>query len=98
MALRQRSFVAACPRPTELDLMLLKKIGNQQSSVCGKHWRTVQMELEFDREEDSRDSDFAWSKQRTSASGGAMLVGGVVVKRWGKSQKVIALSSGEAEL
>ena len=45
------------------------------------------------------DSDYAGcSSKRTSTSGGVIMMGGTVIKSWSKQQKVIALSSGEAEL
>ena len=45
------------------------------------------------------DSDFAGCKEtRKSTSGGALRIGPYLVKHWASTQKVIALSSGEAEL
>ncbi len=44
------------------------------------------------------DSDHGGSRDRKSTSGGVIVFAGVVVKSWSKHQKVIALSSGEAEL
>ena len=45
------------------------------------------------------DTDFAGCVEtRKSTSGGCAMVGGHLVKHWSTTQKVIALSSGEAEL
>ena len=45
------------------------------------------------------DSDWAGEKPgRKSTSGGAVMLGGSMLKSWSTSQSVIALSSGEAEL
>ena len=43
------------------------------------------------------DSDWAGGKDRKSTSGGMIVVGGVALKTWSRTQKTIALSSGEAE-
>jgi hypothetical protein len=43
------------------------------------------------------DSDWAGAIDRRSTSGGMLVVGGVVVKSWSRTQRVRALSSGEAE-
>ena len=43
------------------------------------------------------DSDWAGAEDRRSTSGGMLVVGGVVVKSWSRTQRVRALSSGEAE-
>ena len=43
------------------------------------------------------DSDWAGARDRKSTSGGVVLVGGAAVKSWSRTQKVRALSSGEAE-
>ena len=44
------------------------------------------------------DSDWAGCRRsRKSTSGGVLLFGGVAVKGWSSNQRVIALSSGEAE-
>ena len=43
------------------------------------------------------DSDWAGGKERRSTSGGMVAVGGVGVKHWSRTQRVRALSSGEAE-
>ena len=58
---------------------------------------------EVDEEEQSEeievfvDSDWAGARDRKSTSGGMVLMGGVAVKSWSRTQKVRALSSGEAE-
>ena len=45
------------------------------------------------------DTDFAGCKEtRRSTSGGAVMVGGCLVKHWAKTQTTISLSSGESEL
>ena len=44
------------------------------------------------------DSDYAGGYNRTSTTGGLIFIGGTVVKSWSKQQRVVALSSGEAEL
>ena len=45
------------------------------------------------------DTDFAGCKEtRSSTSGGAVVVGGCLVKHWSKTQTTISLSSGESEL
>ena len=45
------------------------------------------------------DSDWAGNRvTRTSTSGGVLQLGNHVVKSWSKSQSIIALSPGEAEL
>ena len=45
------------------------------------------------------DTDWAgWFKTRKSTSGGAIMRGGYLLKRWSSTQQTIALSSGEAEL
>jgi hypothetical protein len=45
------------------------------------------------------DSDWAGCrKTRRSTSGGVVMVGRHVVKTWSRTQKVVALSSGEAEM
>ena len=45
------------------------------------------------------DTDFAGCKEtRRSTSGGAVMVGGCLVKHWSKKQTTISLSSGESEL
>ena len=45
------------------------------------------------------DTDFAGCRvSRKSTSGGCLLINGHLVKHWSSTQKVIALSSGEAEL
>ena len=43
------------------------------------------------------DSDWAGASDRKSTVGGAVLIGGAAVKSWSRTQKVRALSSGEAE-
>ena len=45
------------------------------------------------------DSDWAGcSKTRRSTSGGVIKIGSHVVKTWSRTQKAVALSSGEAEV
>merc|ERR1712122_122004 len=45
------------------------------------------------------DTDFAGcARTRKSTSGGCILLGGHLVKHWASTQKIITLSSGEAEL
>lgn len=83
--------------PSELDLINLKKAGRylkdngSASFVCG--WNVI-----INRVDGFSDSDFAGSEKRTSTTGGVILIGGTVIKSWSKQQKVVALSSGEAEL
>ena len=43
------------------------------------------------------DSDWAGNEDRKSTSGGIILIGGVGVKHWSRTQKTRALSVGEAE-
>ena len=45
------------------------------------------------------DTDFAGCREtRRSTSGGAVVIGGYLVKHWSKTQTTISLSSGESEL
>ena len=45
------------------------------------------------------DTDLAMCKEtRRSTSGGAVMVGGCLVKHWSNTQTTISLSSGESEL
>ncbi len=83
--------------PSELDLVKLKKLGRYLVSA-GNVSTTFKWQCPVNRVEGYTDSDFAGSDKRTSTSGGVILVGGTLIKCWSKQQKVIALSSGEAEL
>ena len=84
--------------PTSRDLEKMKRLGrylvSNRSKALVFPWGLVLEDLRV-----FTDSDWAGCKlTRKSTSGGAVLVGGVCVKSWSKTQKVRALSSAEAEL
>jgi len=83
--------------PSELDVQKLKKIGRFLVEVgnisLSFEWGSI-----LNRVEGFSDSDFAGGEKRTSTSGGVIMFGGTIIKSWSKQQKVVALSSGEAEL
>ena len=83
--------------PSEGDVVNLKRLGrylvNSPAVKMIFKWR-----MKMSRVDGYSDSDFAGSEKRTSTTGGVIIVGGTVLKSWCKQQKVVALSSGEAEL
>jgi len=83
--------------PSELDQMKMKKLGRYLIGV-GNTSIEAPWFCSLSRVEGFSDSDFAGSKDRTSTSGGVIVFGSMVIRSWSKQQKVIALSSGEAEL
>jgi hypothetical protein len=83
--------------PSELDLQKLKKIGRYLLEV-GNTSIVFAWNASLKRVQGYSDSDFAGGEKRTSTSGGVIMFGGAVIKCWSKQQKVVALSSGEAEL
>jgi hypothetical protein len=83
--------------PSELDVQKLKKIGRYLLEV-GNTRIVFEWNACLKRVQGYSDSDFAGSEKRTSTSGGVIIFGGAVIKCWSKQQKVVALSSGEAEL
>ena len=83
--------------PSELDLQKLKKVGRYLVQV-GNVFSVFRWDCNLGRVVGYSDSDFAGSERRTSTSGGVIKFGGVIIKSWSKQQKVVALSSGEAEL
>ena len=85
-------------KPTEGDLSKLKRVARY---LVGTPW----MYQEFPWQQRSGelrayvDSDFAGCQStRKSTSGGCLLWGSHCLKSWAKTQAIIALSSGEAEL
>jgi len=83
--------------PSELDLVKLKKLGRYLVEV-GNISVTFSWNCAVQRVDGYSDSDFAGCSKRTSTTGGIITMGGTVIKSWSKQQKVVALSSGEAEL
>ena len=92
-----KELCRAMSKPTEGNWRALKRLGRylQQSP------RVVQL---FGRQEAPNnirvftDTDFAGcTKTRKSTSGGLILFGKHMVKSWSTTQKVVSLSSGEAE-
>ena len=83
--------------PSELDVQKLKKIGRYLVEF-GNTRSVFEWHSDLKSVTGFSDSDFAGSEKRTSTSGGVIVFGGVVIKCWSKQQKVVALSSGEAEL
>jgi len=92
-----KELCRAMSKPTELDLQKLKKLGRYLVAV-GNTRSVFRWQSDLSRVLGYSDSDYAGSEKRTSTSGGVVVFGGVVIKSWSKQQKVIALSSGEAEL
>lgn len=89
----------AMSSPGEGDWARLKKIGR----YCIKYPRVIHEYLwNYQKETQVNvytDSDYAGDRvTRKSTSGGAVVVNGSTVKSWAKTQSIIALSSGEAEL
>ena len=91
--------VAKCmARPKQKDWLLLKRVGRYLKGAC----RMVQL-FEWQALPDMvaayTDSDWAGDREsRKSTSGGLLMLGKHLIKSWSSTQKVIALSSGEAEL
>ena len=84
--------------PTEEDMRALKRVARYLEGAS----RAVQVFRWQKRPSEVTifvDSDFAGCQlTRKSTSGGAVLWGSNLLKSWSKTQSVIALSSGEAEL
>ena len=87
----------AMSKASELDMLKLKRLGRYL--VCRGNYATTFKWCSCTKEVFGySDSDHGGSKDRKSTSGGVLVFAGVVVKSWSKHQKVVALSSGEAEL
>ena len=86
-------------RPSRLGEMRIKKAVRYLVGAPRLVWWFGELEEEgqADRIEVYVDSDWAGARNRKSTSGGVVLVGGAPVKSWSRTQKVRALSSGEAE-
>ena len=84
-------------KATELGMLKLKRLGRYLVSH-GNIATTFKWHCNISEVVGYSDSDHGGSKDRKSTSGGVIVFAGVVVKSWSKHQKVIALSSGEAEL
>ena len=94
-AIKEAARCMALPR--QCDWKLLKKIGryliHRPRLVLRYGWQTRPSSLDG-----YTDSDWGGcTKSRKSTSGAVMMVGGHVIKSYSKQQKVLALSSAEAE-
>jgi hypothetical protein len=92
-----KELCRAMSKATELDMLKLKRLGRYLVSH-GNIATTFKWHCNISEVVGYSDSDHGGSKDRKSTSGGVIVFAGVVVKSWSKHQKVIALSSGEAEL
>jgi hypothetical protein len=92
-----KELCRAMSNATELDMLKLKRLGRYLVSH-GNVATTFRWHCNISDVAGYSDSDHGGSKDRKSTSGGVIIFAGVVVKSWSKHQKVIALSSGEAEL
>jgi len=92
-----KELCRAMSSATELDMLKLKRMGRYLVSH-GNVATTFQWGCGTSEIFGYSDSDHGGSKDRKSTSGGVITFAGVVIKSWSKHQKVIALSSGEAEL
>jgi hypothetical protein len=92
-----KELCRAMSKATELDMLKLKRLGRYLVSH-GNVATTFKWGCNTTEVFGYSDSDHGGSKDRKSTSGGVLVFAGVVVKSWSKHQKVIALSSGEAEL
>jgi hypothetical protein len=86
-------------RPTVGARRLVKRVGRYLVGAERVVWKYGDlgekgMELEIDV---YVDSDWAGGVDRKSTSGGVVMMGGVAVKHWSRTQRSRALSSGEAE-
>ena len=85
----------ASPRQRDMDalLRLAKYVAVEARTVCHYQWQEAQGLRVYS------DTDFAGCHQtRKSTSGGCILRGSHLVKHWSSTQRVVTLSSGEAEL
>ena len=91
--------VARCmAKPRKKDWLLLKRVGRYLKGACRMvqrfEWQTLPSTVAA-----YTDSDWAGDREsRKSTSGGLLMLGKHFIKSWSSTQKVIALSSGEAEL
>ena len=93
-----RGVCAEMARPTEGGKKKIKRVVRYLLGVEKVVWRMS----EWDDGEEVKvevyvDSDWAKESSRKSTSGGMLVVGGVGVKHWSRTQATRALSVGEAE-
>ena len=85
-------------KPTTGSLRRLRRIGFYFKGAKRLVW-DLKMQEDIDTLDVLTDSDWAVCRRsRKSKSGGAVMRGGHCLKTWGKTQAIVAKSSGEAEL
>ena len=83
--------------PKECDWISAKRLGRY---LIGKTRSVLHFEYQYNQSEVVvwSDTDFAGCRnERKSTRGGVIMFGGHCLKSWSLTQKVIALSSGQAE-
>ncbi|MDA8582761.1 reverse transcriptase domain-containing protein [bacterium] len=93
-----KDLCRAMSKPRVGDMKKLKRLARyllgKPRMIQQYEWQGVVQEVEV-----FGDSDWAGCKDSgKSTSGGAIFLGSHVIKTWSRSQKTVALSSGEAEL